>query len=45
MLHALWLPEITIRQGHDELPPATETPGMSLGAVLAHGRLKFKARD
>jgi hypothetical protein len=29
----------------DELPPTTETPGMSLGAVLAHGRCKFQARD
>lgn len=29
----------------DELTPTTETPGMSLGVVLAHGRFKFKARD
>jgi hypothetical protein len=29
----------------DELSPTTETPGMSLGAVLTHGRFKFKARD
>jgi hypothetical protein len=29
----------------DELPPTTETTGMSLGVVLAHGRFKFKARD
>jgi hypothetical protein len=29
----------------DKLPPATEAPGMSLGAVLAHRRFKFKARN
>ena len=29
----------------DELTPTTETSGMPLGVVLAHGRFKFKARD
>jgi hypothetical protein len=29
----------------DELPPTTETPGMSFGVVLAHGRFKLEARN
>jgi hypothetical protein len=38
------MPQLAKEHG-DELPPTTEAPGMSLGAVLAHGRFKFKARD
>jgi hypothetical protein len=40
----LGMPQLAKEHG-DELPPTTEAPGMSLGAVLAHGRFKFKARD
>jgi hypothetical protein len=40
----LGMPQLAKEHG-DELTPTTETSGMSLGVVLAHGRFKFKARD
>jgi hypothetical protein len=40
----LGMSQLTKEHG-DELSPTTETSGMSLGVVPAHGRFKFKARD
>jgi hypothetical protein len=33
------------KEHRDELAPTTETAGMPLGLVLAHGRFKFETRN
>jgi hypothetical protein len=40
----LGIPQLAKEHGN-ELPPTTETSGMPLSAVLAHGRFKFQTRD
>jgi hypothetical protein len=40
----LGVPQLT-KEHSDELTPTTETPGMPLSAVLAHGRFELQARD
>jgi hypothetical protein len=40
----LGVPQLT-KEHSDELTPTTETPGMPLSALLAHGRFELQARD